>query len=61
MSAGAVKGIEVLLIAGGLFWFAYAQMKALKKPSPGAEKPETDHASEAAPPGTDDAGIRDKS
>ncbi|UHD14805.1 hypothetical protein [Thiocapsa bogorovii] len=61
MSAGAVKGIEVLLIAGGLFWFAYAQMKALKKPSPGAERPETDHKGEEAARGTDDAEARDKS
>jgi hypothetical protein len=38
MTGGAIKGLEVLLIAGGVFWFAYAQMKALKQPTPGAEK-----------------------
>lgn len=43
MSAGAVKGLEVLLIAGGVFWFAYSQMKALKQPPPGLEKPEGEH------------------
>ncbi|EGV20065.1 hypothetical protein [Thiocapsa marina] len=48
MSAGAVKGIEVLLIAGGLFWFAYSQMKALKQPTPGAAKAEAEHDGESA-------------
>ncbi|WP_296805502.1 hypothetical protein [Thiocapsa sp.] len=61
MSAGAVKGIEVLLIAGGLFWFAYSQMKALKQPTPGAEKPKAEHEVESAAPAADDTSVRDKS
>ncbi len=39
MSTGAVKGIEVLLIAGAVFWFAYSQLNALKQSKPtGADK-----------------------
>jgi hypothetical protein len=34
MSTGAVKGIEVLLIAGVVFWFAYSQLNALKQSKP---------------------------
>jgi hypothetical protein len=51
MSGGAIKGLEVLLIAGGVFWFAYAQMKALKQPTADAEKRDAggDGAAEAPP------------
>jgi len=34
MSSGAVKGIEILLIAGVVFWFAYSQLNALKRSKP---------------------------
>jgi hypothetical protein len=60
MSAGAVKGIEVLLIAGGLFWFAYSQMKALKQPPPGADKTEGEQEGESAAHTDDEATTRDK-
>ncbi|MFB1488868.1 MULTISPECIES: hypothetical protein [unclassified Thiocapsa] len=60
MSAGAVKGIEVLLIAGGLFWFAYSQMKALKQPTHGAEKPEAEHEGESAAQSAAEEPSRDK-
>jgi hypothetical protein len=36
MSTGAVKGLEVLLIAGVVFWFAYSQLNALKRTKPTA-------------------------
>jgi hypothetical protein len=61
MSAGAVKGLEVLLIAGGLFWFAYSQIKALKQPPPGGEKPETEYGDVSAARTSDDTPTRDKS
>ncbi|RKT44790.1 hypothetical protein [Thiocapsa rosea] len=60
MSAGAVKGIEVVLIAGGLFWFAYSQMKALKQPTPGAEKPEAEHEDDSAAQTAAEEPKRDK-
>jgi hypothetical protein len=60
MSAGAVKGIEVLLIAGGVFWFAYAQMTALKQPTPGAEKPGVEGEGKAAAQTADGEQARDK-
>jgi hypothetical protein len=31
MSSGALKGIEVVLIAGAVAWFAYSQLNALKR------------------------------
>jgi hypothetical protein len=34
MSTGAIKGLEVLLIAGAVFWFAYSQLNALKRDKP---------------------------
>jgi hypothetical protein len=61
MSGGAVKGIEVLLIAGGVFWFAYSQMKALKRPTPGAEKPGAEHKGESAGQTADEEPTHDKS
>jgi hypothetical protein len=36
MSTGAIKGVEVLLIAGVVFWFAYSQLNALKRTKPTA-------------------------
>ncbi|NCC28016.1 MAG: hypothetical protein EOM22_07690 [Gammaproteobacteria bacterium] len=61
MSAGAVKGIEVLLIAGGVFWFAYSQMKALKQPAPGAQTPEAEPEGESAAQTVAEESTRDKS
>ncbi|NCC26972.1 MAG: hypothetical protein EOM22_02170 [Gammaproteobacteria bacterium] len=65
MSGGAIKGLEVLLIAGGVFWFAYTQMKALKQPTPGAEKqgaetPGTERDGEAETRSTDGDKPRDQ-
>ncbi|NCC28500.1 MAG: hypothetical protein EOM22_10240 [Gammaproteobacteria bacterium] len=60
MSAGAVKGIEVLLIAGGLFWFAYSQMKALKQPTVGVQKPEAEQEGESAAQTAAEEPTRDK-
>jgi hypothetical protein len=34
MSSGALKGIEVVLIAGLVGWFAYSQLRALKQDAP---------------------------
>jgi len=31
MSSGAIKGLEVLLIAGVVVWFAYSQLSALNR------------------------------
>lgn len=45
MSTGAVKGIEVLLIAGVIFWFAYSQLNALKQSKP-TDKDNTASATE---------------
>lgn len=45
MSSGALKGIEVILIAGVVFWFAYSQLTALKQSKPSdATKPPADDA-----------------
>lgn len=41
MSSGTLKGLEVILIAGLVFWFAYSQLKALKTTKP------TEHSGEA--------------
>lgn len=60
MSAGAVKGIEVLLIAGGVFWFAYSQMKALKQPTAGAQKPKAEQEGESAAQTAAEEPTRDK-
>lgn len=34
MSSGSLKGLEVILIAGVVFWFAYSQLTALKRTKP---------------------------
>lgn len=60
MSGGSIKGLEVLLIAGGVFWFAYSQMKALKQPTPGAETPRVDDERAAAAQTADGEQARDK-
>lgn len=31
MSSSAIKGLEVLVIAGVVFWFAYSQLKGLNR------------------------------
>lgn len=61
MSGGSIKGLEVLLIAGGVFWFAYTQMKALKQPTPGPEKPGVDGEGKAASQTADEERARGKS
>ncbi len=60
MSGGSIKGLEVLLIAGGVFWFAYSQMKALKQPTPGPEKPGGDGEGNAAAQTADGEQAPDK-
>ncbi len=61
MSGGSIKGLEVLLIAGGVFWFAYAQMKALKQATPGPEKPGVKDEGTAASQTADGEQARSKS
>jgi hypothetical protein len=61
MSGGSIKGLEVLLIAGGVFWFAYAQMKALKQPTPGSEQPGGEDEGTATSQTADGEQARNKS
>jgi hypothetical protein len=60
MSGGTIKGLEVLLIAGGVFWFAYVQIKALKQPTPGTEKPGSEREGEAAVKAEGGEKVRDR-
>lgn len=57
MSTGAVKGIEVLLIAGVVFWFAYSQLNALKQSKPTDSKNDkTGSATEGQDTSTSEGG-----
>ena len=48
MSSGSLKGLEVLLIAGVVFWFAYSQLNALKRDKPTKTETETKEPQEQA-------------
>jgi hypothetical protein len=52
MSTGAIKGLEVLLIAGVVFWFAYSQLNALKRTKPTATEDTENTQEEAQAPET---------
>lgn len=47
MSSGSLKGLEVVLIAGLVFWFAYSQLNALKRSKP-TDSPSTDEETKEA-------------
>jgi hypothetical protein len=53
MSSGALKGIEVVLIAGLVGWFAYSQLRALKQDDT-KRPPSKDTPSAHASGGTED-------
>ncbi len=43
MSSGSLKGLELVLIVGVVFWFAYSQLNALKRTKPtDSDKPAAD-------------------
>ncbi len=58
MSSGAVKGIEVLLIAGVVFWFAYSQLNALKQSKPTDNDNDNDNDNDKAGSATEEQNTK---